>query len=312
MPPFFKNLQDLNHAQPGSFLQVLCPEIEFTSLGKGGLHFKIKLRGTLQVLTAAIQRREVAQELNNAEGQAMEEACLRLRQLESGVSEKIVFKDFVLRHASGGVLPKLDSPVPKTFLLFERDIAPLGWNIANGASSSSAELSHLEGLIKREAGEEIMFYDPRQETVHSLVGAPENQEFALAKELWCQKLGAKVGDDVSWSGEAGPDKITVETLDGSRQTTSNLCVVLNAEDFGIECVRPIALENTQSLIPLDGEILQGHLLDRRIGYFSSLEKARSGKPSQLFHSGQQQEEICADISNALCPVTAKILNLPCS
>ncbi len=311
MPPFFQSLQDLSHAPPGSFLQVLCPEIEFTSLGKGGLHFKIKLRGTLQVLTSASQRREVAQKLNNAEGEAMEEACLRLRQLESGVTKKIVFRDFVLRHASGGVLPKLDSSATKTYLLFERDIAPLGWNIANGASSSLAELSHLDGLIKREAGEEIMFYDPRQKTIHSLVGVSENQEFALAKELWCQKLGAKVGDDVSWSREAGPDKITIEALDGSRQTTPDLCVVLNAEDFGIECVRPIALENTQSLIPLDGEILQDRLLNRRIGYFSSFEEARSGKPSHLFRSGQQKD-LPADITHALCPVTAKILNLPCS
>jgi hypothetical protein len=62
----------------------------------------------------------------------------------------------VLRWASAGYLPIVCWRKRRWALLFFRDIFPIGWNIANGASETPTEWHHLDKLAAREAREEVV------------------------------------------------------------------------------------------------------------------------------------------------------------
>jgi hypothetical protein len=62
-----------------------------------------------------------------------------------------------LRWASGGCLPIVNWKGKKWFIMLFRDINPIGWNIANGASESKDEYKEkLDQLIRREFSEELL------------------------------------------------------------------------------------------------------------------------------------------------------------
>jgi hypothetical protein len=64
-----------------------------------------------------------------------------------------------LRWASGGVLPLARWRGREWFVFFFRDIEPVGWNIANGASECKEEYKNLYGLMWREFAEEVVVVD---------------------------------------------------------------------------------------------------------------------------------------------------------
>jgi len=57
---------------------------------------------------------------------------------------------FPFRFASGGVLPIVRIGEKDFYCLFYRDIAPVGWNIANGGCASRAELRNPLAAAARE------------------------------------------------------------------------------------------------------------------------------------------------------------------
>ena len=62
--------------------------------------------------------------------------------------------EFPFRYSNGGVLPILRMGDQEYFSLFYRDIYPVGWNIANGASDSRAELLYPMTTVEREFRED--------------------------------------------------------------------------------------------------------------------------------------------------------------
>lgn len=69
----------------------------------------------------------------------------------------------VLRWASGGYLPLVRWRGRRWVMLFFRDIRPIGWNIANGASETRNEWRRIDGLASREASEEIVILEHEPE-----------------------------------------------------------------------------------------------------------------------------------------------------
>jgi len=63
------------------------------------------------------------------------------------------------RWASGGTLPIVRWRGSWWCALFWRDIPPVGWNIANGASETKDEYKNLDQLIARETREELVVLD---------------------------------------------------------------------------------------------------------------------------------------------------------
>jgi hypothetical protein len=61
-----------------------------------------------------------------------------------------------LRWSSGGALTVVTWRGKQWVAVFFRDIQPIGWNVANGASESSDQWRDMSPLSDREAGEELM------------------------------------------------------------------------------------------------------------------------------------------------------------
>ncbi|MFT7617629.1 MAG: hypothetical protein ACI97A_001268 [Planctomycetota bacterium] len=298
-------LRDVRAPVPS--LQVLIDEVELTTLVNGGLRVRLSVRDESLVITNSKQKRSVAAAIDISEGQRFEQHCLEMRSRKIGDVSVTQFDNFFLRHSSAGVLAFIGDQSHNRILLFERDIEPVGWNIANGGSSSLAELTDVNALLLREASEEILFLNPTKQTLHTIQGALLTDELELALALWSKRLSAQRGDDLSWVSEPGTDQLIVEDESGVPTTTSHLSLALNALDFGIECGQVMRLQGPSSLIPLDGEILNDDLLDRRVGYFSSKQEARLGQPSALFQSGTKKAA-SENRTTALCPVTEKMLD----
>lgn len=65
-------------------------------------------------------------------------------------------KGMPFRWASGGILPIALWKGRYWYVLYFRDIEPVGWNIANGASETKEEYKNLYSLIYREFSEELV------------------------------------------------------------------------------------------------------------------------------------------------------------
>ncbi len=301
------HLGELSHVSATvDFLQVLCQSLKFRGLPNGGIRLEIVLLPSMKVVTQASEKRQLTALMDLSEGQRIEEKISAARGHETLPWQTHRFDKFLLRHASGGVLPSVGNRANPTFMLFERDIAPQGWNIANGASSNHKELTDVNALLQREAGEEILFFDAARKTIHAIANVEANAELRLAQALWSEKLKAKIGNDLEWTELPGPDTLVVTDLDGQTTTTNRLHVVVNACDFGIECVRRIHILAGENKHPLDGEILNEQLLDRRCAFFTDKKSARLGRPASLFQGGQPIP-LNSNRTKALCPVTKKLL-----
>lgn len=80
-----------------------------------------------------------------------------LKSKTSQVNElNINAREMPFRWASGGILPIAVWKGKYWYVLFFRDIEPVGWNIANGASEKKEEYKNLYNLIYREFGEELV------------------------------------------------------------------------------------------------------------------------------------------------------------
>jgi hypothetical protein len=88
------------------------------------------------------------------------------RRLESFINsnesgEKEFQFHIPFRWANGGILPIAEYMGKEWFVLFSRDIEPVGLNIPNGSSEDKEEYKNLYGLIYREFGEELILLDQK-------------------------------------------------------------------------------------------------------------------------------------------------------
>ena len=268
------------------FLQVLIRELEIRVRAGGGLEIELFFGLDSPCLLKNSDKKKAATVIDRKEGYALEAEVMRLRQSKQGSSARFKFQDFFLRHASAGTIPLLGrNKDVASRLLFAREVPPQGWNIANGASEIFTELFDLEQLLLRESREELLFFNPQEASIHNLSGSGSAPpEMLLALNLWQQVLDAEIGREISFDTIAGPDCLVLN-CDGQRNFAPDFFVLLNAEDFGIECCRYGLLDTAPPQIPLDGEIFDGRLLDRSIGRFEPGQGLLEGLPDQLFQSG---------------------------
>lgn len=180
-----------------------------------------------------------------------------------------------LRWASGGALVIATWRGRKWVVLLFREIDPIGWNVANGASESPAEHFDLQRLAFRELSEELIVLDGNPTEGHpvrqrSLVlpwtttgndPLRSNQFSATHRSLREEHDGLLIDPAVNSEDGCRVDVIStdMEVLASSPrhagQVVRNTIFSINPREHGVEVLLPIhiALNDTDFL--LDGEII---------------------------------------------------------
>jgi hypothetical protein len=207
--------------------------------------------------------------------------------------------DHPLRYANGGVLPVVRLDGRDYFWLFYRDIFPIGWNIANGASDNTDEMLDPNRIVLREFGEEAIAVDWKKR--HTYAHRPEDETVPLgfqkgALDAWSRKLKRKLNRfprlplPLTWVD--GPDSVDVTVGDRTR-STDGYFLNITPEDNAIELDRIAFINLGKGVALLDGEHRNGKLLNEVIGLFE-VEKMRdlSRKeflPDVVFFDGREQK-----------------------
>lgn len=182
---------------------------------------------------------------------------------------------FPFRYASGGTLPVIRAAGHDYYCLFYRDIAPVGWNIANGGCSSRSELRYPIMAAERELREEVVILDRRNRRRYVFagdVGKPSDlPEFASARQVWSDRLALEIDKfrecQIPLKWLAGPDQVCVK-LRGSPITNVDGCFLnINALDFGIEIDRIAKLSIDEDAVIIDGELAGDEPINQIVGLF---------------------------------------------
>lgn len=261
-------------------LQVLLSAFELRRIGDGalpGAHLTARFDATTESIWRRQQRRLVQASIDDFAAIAADLD----RQISEfrGDAERFHWRfsrpPFVFRYGNGGTLPIIRLGDREYYCLAYRDIPPIGWNLANGASDSRYELLNPLETIERELREELLVIDPEKRVRYVLQWederALERPEFAIAREFWRSKLGIDIGvfeeriAPVTWIH--GPDAITIECPGQLPRRTSGVFLNVSAADFGIEVDRVAKIHVEESAIVLDGETYGSTLVDRPVGLF---------------------------------------------
>lgn len=182
---------------------------------------------------------------------------------------------FPFRWASAGALPVLNIGKEEYYCLFYRDVFPIGWNIANGATDTSAELSNPLQTLERELGEELVIVDPIKKKRYVL--RPDKDtlldrpEFAVFREHWREQyphldISRFQSAQLPLTWEAGPDRVRLR-MDERRRELEGCFVNINAGDFGIELDKIARITVNKRLVLCDGEVTASRALNRPVGLF---------------------------------------------
>jgi hypothetical protein len=209
---------------------------------------------------------------------------------------------FPFRWASAGALPVLNIDKKEYYCLFFRDVFPIGWNVANGATDTTDELIDPLQALDRELGEELVIVDPDRKKRYVL--RPDKDtlldrpEFAVFRRHWREQYpeidinGFRVAKlPLRW--EDSPDRFTVRM--GKRLHSSQPCFInINAKDFGIEVDRIARITVNKRLVLCDGETTAHHALNRPVALFDLARlqtSLRAGQtsfvPAKFYHGGIQ-------------------------
>ncbi len=282
-----------------STAQVWIRQLVAAKTSSGGIRVDIHLTEDMPLITSRAQRDRGLEEDSKKElGRVVESLrALRRGSVEGPLRFRLDGCGF--RHASAGVLPRAPDGA---CWLFARDIAPVGWNIANGGSQSLTDLLRPVGLMAREAAEEMLFFHPARRILGTLAPLGAYAELDRAVELWRERLdlsGGPVAPLAHDFGE-GPDTLVVRH-DDDVHVTRGVHLSLQAEDASLEVIRVLQLDSeiAGEWTPLDGEILHDRLLDRAVGCF----RPESWTPRAVHQGGRPVD---APPRLPPCPVTRHI------
>jgi hypothetical protein len=240
---------------------------------------------------------------------------------------------FVFRYASGGTLPIIRVNKKEYYCFFYREIFPMGWNIANGASDTRNELLHPTDTIDRELREELIMIDRDNKRRYSFkddLGKPlDHPQFSVARRFWKErfhKLNLSEFDEfpINLKWLEGPDCLTVQYAEDEAITTGGYFLNINALDFGIEVDKVVKINLDQelpgkksSITLLDGEIIGGHLVDAPVGLFEVdrlNQEIEEGKteffPDYFFHSARRHDgpKFLNEVKNSFIPYVSQFIN----
>lgn len=179
-----------------------------------------------------------------------------------------------LRWASGGFLPIVKWRGKKWIALFFRDLNPVGWNVANGASESKQEYKDLESLITREFGEELLVLDnrPPGDCRYVPFDFPDAEKNKLMEHFAKQHLNLRAFHDDLCIEKSSKRLTKVNTFDTPfrlnvkyhshsfetlHKEIDNILFQVNPTEFGIEILKVCEFE-----LPNDGYLLDGEIWTR--------------------------------------------------
>lgn len=262
------------------FIEVLLSRFDLRREGN-----RAHLRVTFDAETPACWNRSGREELRRELFRSSKQIDAYQKALDDVLvnesSDEFVFDDpdFAFRWASAGALPIIRLGSVEYYCLFYREIHPIGWNIANGACDSSAELLDPLRTLERELCEELIILDPKSRDWYVLErGDPDSMdrpEFSAVrliledlkqKGMWDKGAGvSQLETALKWFN--GPDIATIYAQDQKRHVVAGSYLNINAEDFGIELDRVVKINVSEDALVFDGEILNGRLLNRLVGLF---------------------------------------------
>ena len=191
----------------------------------------------------------------------------------SQVSE-MSFQINALRWASGGFLPIAKWHGRQWVCLFYRDIYPVGWNIANGASETKEEYIYLNRTIYREMIEELavirgspcryaelehrFLMPPGLELIENITSPPElvKEHNRLRKEHDKVLLELKRGADLNAISTRHSVRVSFhdDWKDATPVITKNILIAINPLELGIEVVKVGKFDLHNDEVLLDGEV----------------------------------------------------------
>jgi hypothetical protein len=282
-------------------LQVLLPKFRLRKNDPApGVRLSVEIKGPMSSIGDVHGKETLFEFVKKAGSKARDDLARRISDFynDSGALEySFDCSAHPLRYANGGVLPIVRLEGRDYFWLFYRDIFPIGWNIANGASDNVSEMLDPNRIILREFGEEVLFVDLG--TQHLFTYEPEDGAMPLgslkgAIAAWSKKLGAdlfkfeRLSIPLKWVD--GPDVVEVD-VEGRRCVTKGYFVSITPEDNAIEVDRIAFINLGKGVTLLDGEHRNGMLLNEVIGLFE-VEKMRDLSrtefiPDKVFFDGRE-------------------------
>lgn len=284
-------------------LQVLLPQFTLTKEAEG-LVLELEVHDQLESLADSGDMRAFLERMANAGAGPRHELE---RQLETFHGDDRIrsycFKtaDFPLRHGNGGALPVVRIDSTDYFSLFYRDAFPVGWNLANGASDSEAEMGDPGRIVQREFGEELLIVDHNQRCLYTFDGDPGKVlpgVQAVTLQKWKerrpdQNLEGYQRSPLPLKWIAGPDRVSAR-IRGTLHTSSGYFVNITPEDNAIEFDRIALIHLHGDPVFFDGELSKRRSLNRPIGLFEVgrfAEELGKGShslfPDLLFHDMAQ-------------------------
>jgi len=308
-------------------LQVLLPEFTLRKERPGtGIRLSVEVTDRMPSIIDIDGKREFNRIVRESGMQARDTLAMRLADFFADPREREYCFDcsrHPLRYANGGVLPVVRLDGRDYFWLFYRDIFPIGWNIANGASDTTAEMLDPNRIVLREFGEEVIVADFT--TRHLFTYEPEEDTVPLgflkgALAAWSEKLNIdlfkfeRLPIPLKWVD--GPDAADV-TVEGRRRETKGHFINITPEDNAIELDRIAFINLGKGVTLLDGEHRNGKLLNEVIGLFE-VEKMRDLSrtefiPDVVFFDGKDrtlQEKESADRTEKLAGIIKEYLKSP--
>lgn len=293
------------HARQRGYLQVLVNEFALYKRGSDGLTAEIQIGDDTLSLTGHVGKRSFNETVEAHGGQVNGTALAdRLRDFFADprqLAYRFDCSSFPLRYANGGVLPVIHLNGVEYFCLFYRDVFPIGWNIANGASDNLEEMLDPGRIIAREFGEELLVFDASKKLIYAHDPGDDNRPPGFQKEAvkaWGNALGMK--DLVNFAPTAlplkwidGPDQIDA-AVRSRRKSTGGYFLSVTPEDGAIEVDKFGLINLSGDVAIIDGEITGGVLLNRIVGLFE-VQKPRDWvndhefSPDLLFVNGRKDD-----------------------
>jgi hypothetical protein len=264
---------------PRGFLQVLLPEFALTKEGQGRL-LEISIRDDLHAIRDSAGKKQFFEILDAAPGgrKQLQEELKQFQNDPRILSYRFDCSSSPLRYGNGGVLPVIRwrherGRVDEYFCLFYRDIFPIGWNIANGASDNVEEMLDPERILLREFGEELLIRDDQSHIVYTFDPGRDKDPSdspSKARKAWEREHPTMISYktlSVPMTWISGHDRVRVVTMDDSR-VSRNYFLNIVPDDNAIEVDR-VALINVKGKVSFfDGEQSRGVVLNRAVGLFN--------------------------------------------
>lgn len=184
---------------------------------------------------------------------------------------------YPLRWSSGGCLPIVEIERERWVAMIFRDLAPIGWNVANGASESINEQVDVARVLRREFREELIVLSedptrgsnrhPQAVHVRSLLWFGESRRkryespgLALRRRhddlTLVDTQDERVQEAIEVVPQATPWRVRVIGTDGRSTWLDNTIPSLDAGEHGLEAIQVVAFRLDPKNVLLDGEVLE--------------------------------------------------------